>query len=117
MGLGDEGKLKKNQGEERKRRDHRKRPPSASFRERQRPTEAALWSGDGRSSEEKVLESGGCAARWRRPGLGRTSGLRQTANPEGMLLVCRRRHGVLRIGEGDGRHGGSAGELLSSPLP
>jgi hypothetical protein len=34
-----------------------------------------------------------------------------------MPLLWRRRHGVFRIGEGDGRHGGSAGELLSSPLP
>lgn len=103
-------------------KDHRKRPPSASFLDRQRVTEAAderLWSGDGRSSLEKVPGSGGWTWRWRRPGLGRTSGLRQTAKPDGMLLVWRRRQGVLRMGDGDGRHGGSAaGELLlSSPLP
>jgi hypothetical protein len=104
-------------------KDHRKRPPSASFLERQRVTEAAdesLWSGDGRSSQEKEPGSGGWTpGRWRRPGLGRTSGLRQTAKPDGMLFVWRRRQGVLRMGDGDGRHGGSAaGELLlSSPLP
>jgi len=72
----------------RKGKDHRKRPPSASFLERQRGTEAAdaaLWSGDGRSSLEKL--SCGWAARWRRPGQGRTSGLRQTAKPDGMLFV------------------------------
>ena len=81
-------------------------------------TDERLWSGDDRSSLEKAPGSGGWTGRWRRPGLGRTSGLRQTAKPDGMLLVWRRRHGVFRIGEGDGRHGGSAaGELLSSPLP
>ena len=87
-------------------------------------TEAAderLWSGDGRSSQEKEPGSGGwTGGRWRRPGLGRTSGLRQTTKPDGMLLVWRRRQGVLRMRDGDGRHGGSAaaGELLlSSPLP
>ena len=87
-------------------------------------TEAAderLWSGDGRSSQEKEPGSGGWTPwRWRRPGLGRTSGLRQTAKPDGMLLVWRRWQGVLRMGDGDGRHGVSAaaGELLlSSPLP
>lgn len=99
---------------------HRKRPTSASFLERQRVTEAAderLWSGDGRNSEEKEPGSGGWTWR-RRPGLGRTSGLRQTAKPDGMLFVWRRRQRVLRMGDGDGRHGGSAaGELLSSPLP
>lgn len=79
--------------------------------------EERLWSGDGRSSQEKVPGSGGWAWRWRRPGLGRTRGLRQTAKPDGMVLVWRRRHGVLRIGEGDGCHGGSVGELLSSSLP
>lgn len=111
--------LKKNKEEKRNGKDHRKRAPSASFLERQRGTAAeAAWSGDGRSSAEKV--SGGCAAaRRRRPGLGRTSGLRQTASPDGMpTLDWRRRHGVFRIGEGDGRHGGSGsaveGELLSS---
>lgn len=81
--------------------------------------ERLLWSGGGgggRSSLENAPGSGGCTGR--RPGMGRTSGLRQTAKPDGMLFVWRRRQRVLRMGDGDGRHGGSAaGELLSSPLP
>lgn len=77
-------------------KDHRKRPPSVCFLERQRAMEATLWSDDDQSSQEKVPASSGWAARWRHPGLGRTSGLKQTANPDGMLLVWRCRHGALR---------------------
>jgi len=77
------------------------------------------WSGDGRSSLETA--SGGWPPRRCLPSPGRTSGLTHTANPEtpapGPPSPRRRRHGVLRKGDGEGRHGHSAGEALSSPYP
>lgn len=63
MGLRDSerGKKRSYKKQTKKEKNHRKRAPSASFLERQRGTEAAAaWSGDGRSSAEKV--SGGSAA-------------------------------------------------------
>lgn len=53
--------------------------------------------------------------------LGRTSGLMHIENPEtpapGAPSPKRRRHGVFRIGDGEGSHSDSAGEVLSSPSP
>lgn len=85
---------------------HRKRPPSASFQERQ-------WWRD--EPEEGWWSSPDRAGAWCRPVVGRTSGLMHTEKPETPAPAPPprgRRQGGFRIG--DGRHGESATELLSS---
>lgn len=61
---------------------HRNLPMSASFREVLRPKDAALLADRCRRWLSPRVDGSGCWHRRRPPELGRTSGLRHTANPE-----------------------------------